>query len=789
MSQVVQAKCPHCQNVLRIPSEWVDRAMRCKFCKQTFQAKAKQSGSVNIASGAPKSSGTIPIGKPAGPRPGIPVGLPASAAGAPPSGGAPFGFEQADSPATPSIARRRSRGNGLLLLVVMFFFLFVLGAGGAGFLVYKAINTGPKQLTKADPFKNDNSTTPQDDAKKKNVEKEDPKKDPEPKEEPKNQDPPKKDPPKKEVLKKNPKKEPPKKDPEKKDPEKKDPEIVKKTPPKGPEVFPRRALLISVNNYLYYNTVHYGSELNAFYNGYPGSSTGVLRDRLTRPPMNFPANQVYELSDGIPAGKAIKPHSTQRSVIETTIKDFLDGSRAQDRVVVFFAGHAASVKDKSYLVPVDGDLKNVDSLVPLSWVYDQLAGCKAQQKILILDTFRYSPARGSDLGVTGDGEFGTLPEAFDKDLASPPAGVQVWAACSKHEAKTEDGKKEFVFQNSIELEGGSAFLQALCNALQGGGAMKGISSPQQPIPIDALVKDVNERLKALAEAEKRTQISQLSGRALDGVVAYNKDEALPDVLVIRPPTTQAGADLATAAQMKGILDFFSGLPAVRESRAGDQNVLSRFPPFKKSKLENYKSDSDKEFQDLFNQYKSDKAGYSKEFPLRAAVFDAIESMQDSSKLRVREVLFKADSDPKRKAAFLLEQEPIGVSIFKLEGSHRRFLKAGEQRDMETSRRWQAHYDYTQARLQSRLVYLIEYSYTLAAIRRDDLPELAMGQTGWRLGTGKRISVSEKKAKDLVKDNKGIWARIIDQYPETPWSVLAAREKEIPLGLEWRPKSD
>src|SRR5262249_23476290 len=238
------------------------------------------------------------------------------------------------------------------------------------------------------------------------------------------------------------------------------------------------------------NTVHYGSEQNAFKVGYPGSSTGVLRDRFTRPPMNFPANQVVELSDGIPAGKAIKPHSTQRSVIETTIKDFLDGSRAQDRIVLLFAWHAASVKDKSYLVPVDGNLKEIETLVPLQWVCDQMAACKAQQKILILDAFRYSPARGSDLGVTGDGEEGTLPEAFDKDVSNPPAGVQVWSSCMKE-------------QSSVELEGGSAFLQALCNTLQGGGGKKGISSPVQPIPVDALVKDVNERLKMLVEAEKR----------------------------------------------------------------------------------------------------------------------------------------------------------------------------------------------------------------------------------------------------------------------------------------------
>ncbi|MEI7686465.1 MAG: hypothetical protein WCL32_15710, partial [Planctomycetota bacterium] len=38
---IVQAKCPHCGNVLRIPADWLERPMRCKHCKNTFQAKAK----------------------------------------------------------------------------------------------------------------------------------------------------------------------------------------------------------------------------------------------------------------------------------------------------------------------------------------------------------------------------------------------------------------------------------------------------------------------------------------------------------------------------------------------------------------------------------------------------------------------------------------------------------------------------------------------------------------------------------------------------------------------------
>ena len=126
-----------------------------------------------------------------------------------------------------------------------------------------------------------------------------------------------------------------------------------------------------------------------------------------RPPLNFPATQITELSDGIPSGpKTTRAHSTQKSVIETTIKDFVDSSREQDRLFLLYAGHAVALDDKAYLVPIDGNIKDVDSLVPLKWVYDQLAACKARQKLLILDVYRFPPARGFELPGAGADEDG-----------------------------------------------------------------------------------------------------------------------------------------------------------------------------------------------------------------------------------------------------------------------------------------------------------------------------------------------------------------------------------------------
>src|ERR1700730_7580698 len=39
MKQVVQAKCPGCRKVLRIPAAWIAQSLRCKHCGMIVQAK------------------------------------------------------------------------------------------------------------------------------------------------------------------------------------------------------------------------------------------------------------------------------------------------------------------------------------------------------------------------------------------------------------------------------------------------------------------------------------------------------------------------------------------------------------------------------------------------------------------------------------------------------------------------------------------------------------------------------------------------------------------------------
>lgn len=760
---IVQAKCPHCKKSLRVPAEWLDRTMRCKLCRHVIQGKHPLGGN------------------------GVPVATPIGAAA-----GAPFTFDEPDTDAPVRPSRKRGGKKFVLVLAGLAFVAlvlipaaglaitrFVTGGDGGMFAFLK----GPVEATMA-ALPSDGSATPRkrpvDDVppkkggeakggEKKIAPPVDPptKKTPESKE-PETKGPAKTGPETKGPTKKGPEtKGPTKKGPTKKGPTKKGPSV---TPTKGgSNLFPRRALLVSVNNYLMFNTLNYGSPRDRTY---PGSSTRVLADQLTRPPLYFPATQVYELSDA-----SSMPHPTQKSAIEGTIADFLDSSREQDRILLLFAGHACEIEKECYLIPIEGRTSKPETLIPLKWVYDRLAKCKARQKVLILDVFRFPPARGFELPGAGEGEHGAMGEAFDLALLTPPAGVQVWSSCVKGQA-------------AIELDRGSAFLQALLHTLQERGGMTGIASPGDSLPVEALVPRVNKRLKELLTPEKLEQVSRLTGKEAAGGAPYNPDEPLSPKIALRPPAAPPGG-AAGNAQVNKILEELRLLPPVRETRAGELALLKaeNLPTFPADKLSSYQAEDYTSIGALRDQYTKEPEKFAEKYPLRAAVFDAVKALQDGSKVRIRETL-NGPIDPKRKSAFLKEQQEPGMMIFELEQALGQMKTVAGEREKEPSKRWQANFDYTMARLESRLVYLFEYSYILGQIRSDSLPALESGQSGWRIGSRTKVQVPEPKAKTMArKEIPRLWRRIREQYPDTPWAILAERESLIALGLEWRAKSD
>ncbi len=83
--------------------------------------------------------------------------------------------------------------------------------------------------------------------------------------------------------------------------------------------------------------------------------------------------------------------------LEQSVPDFLGRLGAGDKLLIYVAGRAYKAEDgKVYLAPRSFDLRrmNVTGL-PLQWLVDRLEGCKAKEKLLLLDCGRAGD--GADL--------------------------------------------------------------------------------------------------------------------------------------------------------------------------------------------------------------------------------------------------------------------------------------------------------------------------------------------------------------------------------------------------------
>lgn len=785
MMQVVQARCPHCQTVLRIPTEWVAKPMRCKHCQKVFQTKSPSAVPAKppnaIPAGITARPNAIPVGVSARPS-AIPLNQPARAS----SG---FSFDGTAAAGALLPPRTRRRGSWLKMLLI---FAILGGTGGAVafFAGPQIVDLFASKDKNADKDKDkardkvivanaDNPKTKGDD-KKLPEDKLDPNKDkgnpdrdkittdktnkdktlttdkssidkffkPKDKDkqpvfDPKIFDPQPKD-PNKDKIKPTPSKDKttPK---DKSNPEKDKTTVVKKDPPKPleVEVYPRRALLISVNNYLFANSLRYGSS------GAGGGSTRYLADLLTRRPMHIPANQVAELTDaGSSTIVPIKP------IIENAIVDLVSTARAQDRVILLFAGHVVDIEKDSFLVPLEGELDNGKTLIPLKWVFGQLSKCKAQEKLLVLDVCRFSPSRGFDLPGGGEPGAGTMTEDLDTRLQQPPAGVQIWVSCTKG-------------QHSLEQDDrGSIFLQALCSSLQEGPHP--LTEANYPLPLEALVPKVNQKIKDMIG--KAEQVSRLTGdKGKEGT--YDPKEALPPDLKLRNV-------VAAAAEKETVDDLISEISRIKPARSG-RSFPSFLPPMTDLTLEPYKKD--------FKVFPKSKDLDPEKQPVRHAVALAIETLDETANISFPETLVGGSGpvDKKTKDFFLRNQQAPAQAIFKMEGVMPKILAAAEKLDDEPSKYWKAQYYYSLARFQSRLVFVYEYNFIMAQVRGDSLPDLTDKDKGWRVASRQKVSISEPKVKDMVKNINKIWKAVAEQNPETPWAVLAKRERMLALGLEWK----
>jgi hypothetical protein len=762
MSAVVQATCPGCNNVLRIPADWLHQAIRCKQCGTVLQARTPAARPVKNPAPQPKK---------APPAQAVPaaVARPAATYRAAPANGSPFG-DLADDDTNPR-RRRRRRGTPwwtgpLIALAVM------LLAGAAAALNWSRI----KNILEVDapilpaPASPEVAITgPKDKGGEAAVEPQKPAVVEAPKQAPKETKrptpatkPPARPTPATRPAAKKPT--PPEKRP---DP----PQVVTEPPRPDPtrkpaplaSAFPRRALVISVRDYLYANPVHYGLPVGTMHN-----LKGLLQ-ALGNPDvgMKIPRGQVFHLSDHAATGARYPT----KPVIERAISSFLETSRPQDRVLVFFVGHAVEIGDEAYLVPIEGELENAAGLVPLKWVYQQLQACKARQKVLVLDTNRLNSTLGQERPIAGP-----MGPKLDAVLKSPPPGVQVWSACvEKQHSYETDNPPRGVFLDEIE----SAQRKGLANKIQ---------HPQDPLPLEQFIAAVNRGMASELAPRNLQQVSRLSGKELDAGAAYDPKEAAP-----KPPDLGPIA-VADRGPARAILQEV-GVPPIKGGADDTPEALAMLP-FSAEMLKKY------------------EAGGAADTPLRQAVRKAraylyavavspgqlpadlapeIDKAREALKnVNLSKVLTDGYRAPaggtaenRLKEMVANDGRQVARVMLNLTEVLDELKEAGDRgRDAEP-KRWQANYDFVLARLQAQIAYLYEYQSMLGQMRKEFPPRDPTLHGGWRLAAQTSLQ-GDAAGKKLYKNSQKILEKLAKDNPGTPWEVLAKREKLTALGLEWQP---
>jgi hypothetical protein len=516
---------------------------------------------------------------------------------------------------------------------------------------------------------------------------------------------------------------------------------------------------------LYANPITYGSlDDDALEAG--------LDDRMKRPERNFhnimnrlaevlhvAPEQLVQLSDALPRHLAKPP---LKPVIESTVTEFMDTCRVQDRIIVVFVGHAVVIGGENYLVPIEGELTNKDTIIPLKWLYDKLATCKAQQKLLIMDVCRFNPTRGLERPAGG-----VMAPELDTALQNPPSGVQVLSACvaGQHSYEgpvdlpnREVGLNGYFMNNLFEVV---APYRRHLNT--------GVQKPEDPLPLDILIngegaaKGVNAWTEFdAADNYQVKQTPRLSGQMAANAVAFDATEKMPEKQVIKLPLPPDG-EAAGAAVVQQILNEIDAAML----REGAHPIrFESLPVFSAKRLGEYKAEGDMT-------------------PLREQV------LKTTKLLRRHTETFKdgfrgngTDAAIKR---FILESQQKPARAFaELMNQLEALKEAGEERANEKSPRWLANYDFVRAKLEARLAYVYEYNFMLGQIRKEALPPRdPTKHSGWRLAAREKQQ-SGSEARTLATDANKLLAKLAKQHQGTPWEVLAKREALTALGLEWKP---
>jgi len=160
------------------------------------------------------------------------------------------------------------------------------------------------------------------------------------------------------------------------------------------------AIAIGINQYRYLQPLHYAVR-----------DASAMDDYFSNE-VRF--DQVYYFADNSPAIEQDYGQPLDSAPTFTTLKRFLRSRferpflKTGDNLWFFFAGHGIRHEDRDYLMPIDGDLGDVDgTALPLSYVTDRLRRCGADNIVLLIDACR-SEGKRAGLGVGNEVQQGVI---------------------------------------------------------------------------------------------------------------------------------------------------------------------------------------------------------------------------------------------------------------------------------------------------------------------------------------------------------------------------------------------
>jgi len=488
-------------------------------------------------------------------------------------------------------------------------------------------------------------------------------------------------------------------------------------------VEPARALLIGVRQYLYLG------HLNRGYRAADGDQADPLGLRSLRELLSqhfgFAPDQIAELSD-----TSQPVHPPTRELIRQALHDFLRSSRPEDRVLVFFSGHLVEKDEKLYLVPLEGNLEDPATLVPVEEVIHALRTCPAYDKLLVLDVAHRDPELGSDLPDPGP-----LPARAAKLAQEPVPGVRIWLSCSAGQFSHEFASSGIV---------GSVFTHFLTVI---GSEKAAAAAPEISALADEVHKEVEAYVKKRIGADQRPLLSQAwSGQKPPAPKSKPAPIALPKI---------AGPEWADPEEVRRLLDEIA-LPVP-------------MPPIRAKALEPYAPD-----------YSSAEERERKtlEMPLRAATVRVARFLHDKHPPFRQDFTYDGDESNFKKL-ILQEQEVPALYYGELSAKLEELDRVGTMRDQEPSRRWQAHYDTVMALLLARMIWVQEYNFHLGQMRVK-LPPLQPPHNGWILQPQEKLL--QKETRTLEKRRRELLEKIVRDYPDTPWAIYARSALLTKMGL-------